>query len=76
MSSHQELLSDDYEKQQMFAINAMELPNLHPDFIKNTVFMDESSFSLHCVSNSQNYRIWSKQIPDLSAVAIYSIQQK
>lgn len=63
MSRHQELLPGDEERRIIFASEALEKCHEDPDFPRNIIFTDESSFTLHHAPNVQNFREWSQTNP-------------
>lgn len=59
----QELHPNDRESRLQFATKALELVDMYADFVRNIVFTDESSFSLHHAPDRQTARIWSQTNP-------------
>jgi hypothetical protein len=62
-SAHQELRPGDADRRLTFAMTMLEVLDEDPDFTRNIIFTDESSFKLHHRPNVQNYRIWAQENP-------------
>lgn len=63
IQTHQELKPSDREKRVEFAAKAIEISAEDPDFIRNIIFTDETTFTLHHTPNRQNTRKRSRVNP-------------
>lgn len=59
----QELSDDDYDRRLEFCENMMELCNANPNFIRQIMFSDESTFYLNGNVNRHNCRYWATENP-------------
>src|SRR5436190_8492984 len=62
---HQELRENDFVKRNTFCFQMMEKCNENREILKNILFTDECTFTLHNEPNVQNCRVWSTENPNI-----------
>lgn len=68
----QELRDGDAERRYTYAMSVADKLEDNPNFLKNVLFTDEKTFSLHHAPNRQNQRQWAQKNPR----SVYSSQSQ